>query len=337
MFRFKEYFKNNPTLIIAEFANAFEGKGEIALKMIDKAIEADVDALKFQIFFTDELLVPEHPKYNIFKKLETSKADWRVIIDYASKTGKLVFIDVFGEESFEFSRKFKIDAYKIPPSDMTNNRLIKRVSSSGISVILSAGASTLNDIEHAINTCKKNHLNDYAIMHGFQSYPTKLDDANLNVIKMLKDKFNCPVGYADHADGSTEMALLLPLLAVAKGAKLIEKHFTLDRNLKGTDYQSSINPDALKKMVQYIRKAELTFGTSEKKLSSDERKYKEDVRKRVVTKRDMQKGEIVLENDITLKRAPTGIFAEEVKTVLGKRLIKAISKNQALKKNYLEQ
>lgn len=330
MFRFKEFLNNNPTLIIAEFANAFEGKKEIALEMIDRASESGVDALKFQIFFADELLVPEHPRYNGFKQLEMPRNDWLEVLGHASNAGKLIFIDVFGEESFEFSRSFDVDAYKIPPSDMTNDRLIEQVSSSGVSIILSAGASTLDDIGHAVGICKKNSLNDYAIMHGFQSYPTRLEDTNLNMIKKLEDTFNCPVGYADHVDGGSNMALLAPVLAVARGARLIEKHFTLERDLKGTDYQSSVNPDVLKEVVQFIRDAEIMFGSGDREQSLEEQKYKDDTRKRIVAKRDLRKNEILQDIDITFKRAPKGIFADEMETVLGRKLIKGIKKNSVL-------
>jgi sialic acid synthase SpsE len=335
MFRFRDYFKDKRTVVIAEFANAFEGDKATCFEMIDKAVDSAVDALKFQIFFADDLLVPEHPKYDVFKRLETKREDWQDILGYAQKTGKLIFMDVFGEESFEFSRNFVIDAYKIPPSDMANELLIDRVSSSGTSIILSAGASSMKDIENAINICKKNHLKDYVIMHGFQSYPTKLEDTNLDLIKVLKDKFNCPVGYADHGDGGTEMALLIPLLAVAKGARLIEKHFTLNRDLKRTDYQSSVNPDVLKKMVHYIKDLDIVFGKSYKELSPDEEEYRRDVRKRVVTRRKIKTGEKIDIKDLAFKRAPVGIFAEEMEKIIGRPVVKDFEKNQVLEWRYV--
>jgi sialic acid synthase SpsE len=330
MFRFKDYFKNRSTLIIAEFANAFEGKKEIALKMIDAAIDAGVDALKFQLFFTDELLVPEHPKYDIFKGLETKRNDWQNILNYARKTETFIFVDVFGEESFEFSKNFEVDAYKIPPSDMKNLGLINRVCESGISTILSAGASTIDDLGYILDICKKNGLQDYAIMYGFQSYPTKLEETNLNLIMTLENKFHCPVGYADHVDGGSEFALLMPLLAVAKGARLIEKHFTLKREKKETDYQSSVNPKVLKKIVLKVKSLDLIFGSSYKKLSQDENRYKRDVAKRVVARRKIKSGERLFEKDLALKRAPHGIFANDMEKFLGRITRKDLEKNQAL-------
>ena len=336
MFRFKKYFEANSTLIIAEFANAFEGKKDIALKMIDKAVEAGVDALKFQVFFTDELLVPEHPKYDVFKHLETSRDDWYDILNYAAGAGKLIFIDIYGEESFQFSQDFKADAYKIPPSEMTNAPLIDQVSLSGISLIFSAGAATLPEIENAITISGKNRSEDFVLMHGFQAYPTKLEDTNLNYLATLKRQFHCPVGYADHVDGGSELALLIPLLAVAKGAKLIEKHFTLNRELKGTDYQSAVNPDILKKLVQYIRDVDIIFSKSRKELSTDERVYKEDVRKRIIARRRLAAGEKIDKQDVTFKRAPEGVFAEELGKITGRTVVKEIGENQVLKWEYMD-
>jgi len=330
MFRLNKYFQKNNTLFIAEFANAFEGKKDLALKMIDKAIEADVDALKFQIFFTNELLVPEHPKYNIFKKLETKVDDWYSIIDYAAHTNKLIFADVYGEQSFQFSKNFKIDAYKIASSEITNFNLIKSVSSLGISMMLSTGSVTFKEIGNAINICKKNKVNDLVLLHGFQSYPTKLEDVNLNLIKTLKSTFHCPVGYADHVDGSSEMAVIVPLLAIAKGARLIEKHFTLNRSLKGIDYESSVNPDVLKKVVQFVKDTNIAFGKSSKKLSKDELVYKNDIRKRIVTRKKLKIGEKIDEEDMVLKRAHKGIFAEELKRIIGKKVARKLEKNQVV-------
>lgn len=336
MFRFSDFFKANSTLIIAELANAFEGKKDIALKLIDKAVEADVDALKFQILFADELLVPEHPKYDVFRRLETSRDDWYDILNYASRSDKLVFIDIYGEESLQFSDNFKADAYKIPPSEMANYPLINRVSLSGTSLILSAGAATLPEIEKAINICRKNKSDDFVLMHGFQGYPTRLEDTNLNLLVTLKRKFNCPVGYADHVEGGSELALLMPLLAVAKGAKLIEKHFTLNRDLKGTDYESSVNPDILKKVVQYIRDIDLIFGKSRKELSPDECAYKEDVRKRIIARRKLVAGEKIGEQDVTFKRAPKGMFAEEYGKIIGGKVVKVVEANRVIETEDVE-
>jgi len=330
MFKFSRYFENKNTLIIAEFANAFEGKKDFALEMIDKAVDADVDAFKFQIFFADELLIPEHHQYHVFRRLETGAKDWHDILDCAFKTEKLIFVDIYGEKSFDLARDFPIDAYKIPSTEMTNFSLIHKVSSHASSLILSAGAATFKDIENAVEICRKHSNTNFAIMHGFQAYPTKLEDTNLNLLETLIKKFNCPVGYADHTDGDSGFALLLPLIAVAKGAKLIEKHFTLNRNLKGIDYESSINPKDLKKLVQYIRDLDVMFGKSNKELSPDERAYKENVRKRVVTRRELKTGVVIEEQDLTFKRAPSGIFAEEMVQTIGKTLLKDIEANRAL-------
>jgi len=330
MFRFHDFFRNHKTLLIAEFANAHEGRIEDALKMIDVAVSAGADALKFQMFFADELLVPEHPKYSVFKQLEMSRTDWYTLMEAADSSEKLVFIDIFGEESYRFSRNFSVDAFKIHASDMTNLFLLDKVSSSGISLILSAGACTMEELERAVACCNHNAAGDFAIMHGFQNYPTRVEDTHLNLISTLEQKFSCPVGYADHIDGGSEMAVILPLLAVAKGSKIIEKHFTLDRDLQGIDYQSSVNPDILAKIIRLVHDSEPAFGSTQKRLSADEEQYKKDVRKRLVVTRDMRAGEVLTTGDITFKRADQGLFAEDLQRVTGKPLGKDILKNHVI-------
>ena len=316
MFRFSNYFKSGQSLIIAEFANAFEGNKETAIEMIKQAKKAGVDAIKFQMFFADELLVPEHPKYQIFKNLEITKKDWFDIFENANKSGLLIFLDIFGEDSLEFSKRFKIDAYKIHPSDMANTGLINKASSKGTSLILSSGATEIKDIENAIDICNNNGLSDYAIMHGFQSY--------------------CPVGYADHVDGGSELATIMPIAAFSKGAKLIEKHFTLDRTLKGIDYESSVEPETLKNIVDLIHKVELSFGSKERVMHEDEIKYMKDIKKRIISNKSLKKGDTIKIDDLTYKRAPHGFFADESENVIGKKLTHDIKKNKPVSQTDLE-
>ena len=330
MFRFKDYFKNRNTLIIAEFANAFEGKKDIAFKMVDQAVKADVDALKFQIFFAEELLIPEHPKYELFRKLETNRDHWNDILYHAFKSDKLIFIDVFGEQSLLFCNGYNIDGYKIPSSEMNHYALINEVSLTGRSMILSAGGATIQDIEKAVSICERNDLSDFVIMHGFQAYPTRLKDTHLNFIKTLEKTFNCIVGYADHVDGGSELALVMPLLAVCSGARIIEKHFTLDRQEKGIDYQSSVNPENLKKVVEQIRNIDIILGSNHKNLSQDEHEYKQDVRKRIIAKRDLVAGETISDQDVILKRAPRGYFGEELERIIGQVVRKDIAANDVI-------
>ena len=151
-----------------------------------------------------------------------------------------------------------------------------------------------------------------------------------STLENLEKKFHYPVGYADHTDGSSEMSIIMPLLAIAKGAKLIEKHFTLNREKKGIDYESSVNPDVLKKIVRYLRDTNLIFGNSYKELPSDEIKYKKDVRKRIVAKRELTKGEEINRESINLKRAHKGLFAEDLKKIIGKKVARKLEKNQVL-------
>lgn len=329
-FSFRDFFRKQSVLIISEFANAFEGKKDTAIEMIDKAVGAGVDALKFQLFFADELLTPSHPKYDLFKSIETRPEDWHQVLSHAAGTGTLIFADIYGDDSYRLTRNHPIDAVKIPPTEMGNYPLIKTICADQWPMILSAGASSYQNIQDVIDICLENGVSDYAIMSGFQNYPTKLEDTNLNLIEILSNRFHCPVGYADHVSGDSDLAILLPVLAVAKGAMLIEKHFTLNRSQKGIDYQSSVEPDDLKRMVQLIRTTDVVFGSKEKKLSKDESSYKKDIRKRIVAKRELEVGEAVNEKNFSLKRADRGMFAEDYEKVVGLRLKKRLAINEPL-------
>ena len=330
MFEFNGYLKENKILIIAEFANAFEGKKDIALKMVDEALAADVDALKFQVFFADELLSPEHPKYTLFRSLQTSRNHWYDILNYASKTNKLVFLDVYGEQSLAFSKNFNVDAYKIPSSEISNYPLIEKMASIGKPLMISSGGATVEDIEKAVDICTKNGAHDYVIMHGFQSYPTKIEDTNLCFLDTLKQKFGCPLGYSDHVDGDSHLAVILPLLAAARGAKVIEKHFTLNREAEGTDYESAVSPAVLGNLVKSLREIETILGNSERILSSEELAYRKDVRKRVVAASRLEVGRVLSGQDVVFKRSSDGFYAEEADKIIGKTLHGAAKKNEAL-------
>jgi len=330
MFEFKGFFEENKILIIAEFANAFEGKKDIALKMVDEAVEADVDAFKFQVFFADELLSPEHPKYPLFRSIETSREHWHDILTYASETDKLIFLDVYGEESLSFSGSFDVDAYKIPSSEMTNYPLIEALCTMEKPLMLSSGGSTLEDIEKAVDIFRKNGMNDFVIMHGFQSYPTKIEDANLRFLDTLRQKFRCTVGYADHVDGDSHLAIILPLLAATRGAKVIEKHFTLNREARSIDYESAVSPAVLGSIVKNLREIETILGSSERRLSPEELAYRRDVRKRVVAASCLEAGRVLSEKDVVFKRGSDGFYAEQLDKIIGKALHRAAKKNEIL-------
>jgi sialic acid synthase SpsE len=200
--------------------------------------------------------------------------------------------------------------------------------------LIRVGGATVEEVEGTIKKLNENGKKEICLVHGFQSFPTAIKEMNLNLIETYKTKFSVPVGFADHVDGGSELALIVPLIAVAKGANIIEKHLTHDRKLKGLDYESALDPEDFVKMIRYIKEIETSFGKREfGSLSENELNYRLVVRKRCVAARDINKGEALSYENITLKRANDGIYPEELEALIGKKAIKSLSKDHPITKD----
>jgi sialic acid synthase SpsE/spore coat polysaccharide biosynthesis protein SpsF (cytidylyltransferase family) len=284
--------------IIAEIANAHQGSPQNAEKLALKCLEAGVDAIKFQIYFADELLVKNHPKYLHFKKQSFNQREWSQIINKVKKNGK-VYCDIFGLKSFALAKKLRVDGYKIHSSDLLNYFLLKKICKEKKKIFLSTGGSRIPEIKYALNffqSSKKKPI----LLHGFQSYPTKIEDVKLKRILDLKNYFksSADVGYQDHTSGDDPFNLYLPLIAIGMGACVIEKHVTLNRKKKGTDYYSSIEPKNLKKFVEIIRKSERALGKNIFSFTKSESDYRSEVKKYWVSNIDFPKKKITKKNTI---------------------------------------
>jgi sialic acid synthase SpsE len=204
-------------------------------------------------------------------------------------------------------------------------------------VILRVGGASLPEIKRAIYLIKKYNKKEITLLHGIQSYPTKIEDTNLNLISALIKTFKLPVGIADHMNAESEMAYVIPLMAIPMGAILIEKHLTHNRALKGVDYVAAFNPDEFKKFVGYIKEAEKALGISYfKKLSKAEEKYRKVVRKRTVAVKDIKAGKKITKNNITFKRADEGLYPDEIKKFFGKKPKYNIKRDEPILKNKLK-
>ena len=266
-------FSNNSIFVIAEMANAHEGELEKAKKITLAAAKAGANAIKYQKFTANELAEPTHEFYSLYKKLEMTKKEWTILIKFAKKCGLKVFADVFGINSAKSCLDLGIDGFKIHSSDLMNPSLLRFLSKEKTPLLLSTGGCFLNEIDEAIKILQSTPK-EIVLMHGFQGYPTKLSDLNLNKIKKLKEKYLSKVGIMDHVSGGSELSLIIPIVGIGMGATIIEKHITLNRDEKGLDYFSSLNPDEFKKMVLHIKKIEKTFGKEEFELSKNELTYR---------------------------------------------------------------
>lgn len=313
--------------IIAEAGVNHNGDIKLAKKLIDKAKEAKVDAIKFQTFIAEAGVskFAKKAEYQIentqnlvetqlemVKKLELSFNEFIELKEYCNKRGIEFLSTAFDFESIEFLKNLGIKTWKIPSGEITNLPYLRKISEVADNIIMSTGMADLREIEEALKILNK-EKDKITILHCNTEYPTPMKDVNLKAMKLIKQKFGVEVGYSDHTLG-----IEVPIAAVALGAKVIEKHFTLDKNMEGPDHKASLEPNELKKMVKCIRNIELALGEEKKEASISEIKNKEIARKSIVAKSNIKKGEIFSENNITVKRPGNGISPMEWDNIIGK-------------------
>ncbi len=326
--------------IIAEIANAHQGDINIAFQLAEQAFLSGADAVKFQIYFAEELLIKKHPRYEHFKKQSFSEKVWLNLINKTKALGIKVYSDIYGSKAFELARKCNIDGYKIHSSDLSNFEILSKINElkNGEKVILSCGGSNIREISYALKNIKNYPLKPI-LMHGFQSYPTKLEDSNLNRISLLKNIFEeiCEIGFQDHISGDSQFSMVLPLLAISKGAKIIEKHITLNRAEKGIDYYSSLEPSEFKSFIKIAKDSYSSYGVKKFEFSDAEITYRNTVKKKAVATRYINKGEIITDKDITYKRVPdieieTALYED----LIGRKTTENIDKETIISKDKIE-
>ena len=306
-------------IIIAEAGVNHNGSMEIAKKLIDAAALSKIDYVKFQTFKAEKLVSKTAKKaeyqqknmsdvddsqYNMLKKLEISLEQHYELIEYSNKKGIKFLSTAFDLESLDFLATLNLGLWKIPSGEITNYPYLKRIALKHEPVILSTGMSEIFEIENALSVLTKFGLkkDQITLLHCNTEYPTPMEDVNLRAMKTMADKFGVKVGYSDHTQG-----IEIPIAAVALGAKVIEKHFTLDRNLEGPDHKASLESSELTAMVKAIRNIEKALGTGEKTVSPSEKKNILVARKSLVAATEINVGEIFSEINLTVKRPGTGV------------------------------
>lgn len=311
------------TFIIAEAGVNHNGSFELAKKLIDAAAEAGADCVKFQTFKADTIVSKSAKKadyqkkttdaaesqYQMLKRLELSESDHRELQKYCRKKGIMFLSTPFDVDSIDFLDSLGLECFKIPSGEITNLPYLRKVNSKHKPVIMSTGMATLNEIKEALAVLKNCKV---SLLHCTTEYPCPFESVNLKAIQTMRGEFHVPVGYSDHTKG-----IEVPIAAVAMGAKIIEKHFTLDRNMEGPDHKASLEPDELKAMVAAIRHIEAALGTGEKEPAECEKKNIAIARKSIVAKRAIKKGEILTEENLTVKRPGDGISPMKWDEVVG--------------------
>ena len=303
-----------PCFIIAEAGVNHNGDVALAKKLIDAAVEAGADAVKFQTFKAENVVTPTAEKaeyqktgttesqYEMIKKLELSEVDFWNLAEYARDVGIIFLSTPFDEESVDLLNQIGVPAFKIPSGEITNFRLLKKIAQKSKPIILSTGMATLGEVEEALNYLKRHGAEEIVLLHCTTSYPAPVTSVNLRAMETLRCAFQVPVGYSDHTEGIT-----IPIAAAAMGACVIEKHFTLDRTLPGPDHRASLEPQELAAMVKAVRDVELARGNGVKGPTEEEEAIKRVARRSIVAKRDIRMGGVLAEGDLAIKRPGTGI------------------------------
>lgn len=312
--------------IIAEAGVNHNGSIELAYKMVDVAVNAGVDAIKFQTFIAELGVskfarMAEYQENNtrkkesqleMVKKLELSFDEFKKVRDYCNVKGIEFLSTPFDLESVSFLNELGISTFKIPSGEITNLPYLRKVARTGKKIIISTGMCNEEEISDALTLLRSMGVEDITVLHCNTEYPTPMEDVNLKAMNTIKDKYNVKVGYSDHTLG-----IEVPVAAVALGAEVIEKHFTLDKTMEGPDHVASLDPNELKNMVKAIRNIEIALGSGIKKPSKSEIKNKDIARKSIVAKIKIKEGQVFTEENLTVKRPGTGISPMRWDEVIG--------------------
>ena len=330
----------NKTLIIAEAGVNHNGSIEMAKQLIDTAAVSGVDYVKFQTFKAEKLVTKEakqaeyqqrnaanDSQYTMLKKLELSGAQHEELINYCQQKGIRFLSTAFDLESIEYLHSLNLGLWKIPSGEITNFPYLKKIAQYGEPVIMSTGMCSMDDVEQALNVLLEHGLTkeQITLLHCNTEYPTPLQDVNLKAMLQLRDKFGVKVGYSDHTKG-----IEVPIAAVALGAEVIEKHFTLDRTLPGPDHKASLEPNELKAMVDAIRNIEQALGDGQKHVSASEEKNIAIARKSIVAAKDIKRGELLTEENLTTKRPGSGISPMRWEELIGTKAIRDFKEDELI-------
>ncbi len=330
---------NHPVFIIAEAGVNHNGKLEMAKKLIDTAVNAGANAVKFQAFKTENLILTnvqkaqyqknstgsDESQFEMLKKLEITKEQNIELIKYCKEKNIIFLTTPFDEESLEDLDSLDLPAYKVASTDTTNLLFLKKIAKKGKPIFLSTGMCFMFEVELALKQIYE-YNKEVILLQCTANYPINDEDANLNVINTYKEKFDILVGYSDHSAGIGASPYAVPM-----GAVVIEKHFTLDKASDGPDHKASLSPKELKDFVQEIRRVEKFMGSSMKEPTKDEEKTKLSLQKSLVALQSIKQGEIFTEENIVAKRTGgKGISPIYYKEILGKKATKNYSPNEII-------
>ncbi len=321
---------DNPTYVIAEIGSNHNQDINLAKKLIDKAADAKVDAVKFQTFKAEKLYSKKTPKFSkdgvkpfdLIKSIEMP-TDWHEILkNYAEKKGLHFFSTPFDKDSVDVLDSIDVPAFKIASFELVDLELLKHTAKKGKPIILSTGLANIEEISEALSAIRSQGNDDIILLHCNSMYPAPPEIVNLNAIKTMSEEFQVPIGFSDHTLGYH-----IPVSAVAMGAKVIEKHYTLDRNLPGPDHSFAIQSEELKQMIKQIREIEKALGTGEKKPSEMEEEMLTKGRRSIIARINIKKDTKITKDMLIIKRPGFGIKPKYIDDVIGKTTKKDIDED----------
>ncbi|MEQ8736032.1 MAG: N-acetylneuraminate synthase family protein [Rhodospirillaceae bacterium] len=319
--------------IIAEMACAHDGDLEKAKKLIDSAVAAGADAIQFEILDPDDNVVPDTEMYQILKKLYFSPEEWAELVTYARQSDIAVFNFAYDPVSLELGFRLEVDAVKLNSSDLLHIDMLRRCAEEGLPLSMGTGGSALEEVEAGLNCYGKHGGTKVILMQGVQSFPTLNEYARIRRMGLLRDKFNCLVGYADHTAGHTDLAKVIDLVALGAGATVLEKHITWDRSEKGIDHESALEPSELKDYVKLIREAQVVLGDGDvTKLIEPDEKYRLFQKKTVVAAVDISAGDVITRDKVRFLRdmRQSGVAPIDFPSLEGKRALNPVSQFQQI-------
>lgn len=322
--------------IIAEMACAHDGELDKAKKLVDAAVEAGADAVQFEILDPDDNVVPDVDMYQLLKKLYLTPDQWAELTEHARQSDIAIFNFAYDPTSLELGFELGLDAVKLNSSDLLHTDMLARCAESNIPLSMGTGGSTLDEIQTALSFYASCGGKRVFLMQGVQSFPTLNEYARIRRMGILRDKFNCLVGYADHTAGHTDLAKIIDLVALGAGATVLEKHITWDRSEKGIDHESALEPKELKQYVALLREAQVVLGDGDvTALIEPDEKYRLFQKKTIVAAQDIEMDEPITREKVRFLRnmRVPGLPPTEFHSIDGKRTTRRVSKFEQIQFN----
>lgn len=340
-----ELLRPGHTSVIAEAGVNHNGQVDLAHRLVDAAADAGADAVKFQTFRAEGVATEEAPKAEyqrhttgpsgnqraMLRQLELSEEYYPALIAHCKERGIIFLSTPHDWEAIQVLDRYDVPAYKVGSGDLTNLPFLRCIARTGRPIILSTGMGTLGEVEEAVEAVRSQGNDRLILLHCVTSYPARIEDCNLRAMLTLERAFGVPVGYSDHTAG-----IEAALAAVALGARVIEKHFTLDRSLPGPDHQASLEPQGLRSLIQGIRQVERALGDGVKRPAPAEREIAPAARKSIVAARDIPAGATITEDMLTTKRPGSGIAPRHWDDLIGRRARVAIPRDSLLQWGQME-